>query len=404
MPSYQYSAVNQAGSVVRGKLDAGGRQDLERRLTRLGLTIINGQEVKRGFSGLSALTAPKVSRDELAQFCFYVERLVSGGVPLLEGLSDVRDSVSNVALRNTVGILIEDIEQGTTLSGAMRRHPKIFDDIFISLVEAGEHSGELDTVLRSLAESIKWQDEIIKKTKKTFRYPIFALFVILGAGWGLLTLVVPKMTAVLEALGQELPPHTIALINTSKFLENYLFHIIVGVFLLWVFFRILLKTVPGVDYFMDRMQIRMPIFGPVVEKILLSRFANVFGLLYASGVSVIDGLKISKGALGNKFVARGLEGVIENITNGASLSNAFRESGLFPPLVLRMIRLGEATGGVDTAMLQIKGYYDRDANEAIEIAQGAIGPVIMLVIASLLVWIIISIYGPLYDLVGNINA
>ena len=228
MPSFQYSAVNQTGSVVRGKLDAGGRQDLERRLTRLGLTIINAEEVKRGFAGLGALTAPKVSRDELAQFCFYVERLVSGGVPLLEGLSDVRDSVSNAALRNTVGVLIEDIEQGTTLSGAMRKHPKVFDEIFISLVEAGEHSGELDSVLRSLAESIKWQDEIIKKTKKTFRYPIFALFVMFGAAWGLLTLVVPKMTAVLQALGQELPPHTIALINTSEFLESYLLHIIAG--------------------------------------------------------------------------------------------------------------------------------------------------------------------------------
>jgi type IV pilus assembly protein PilC len=141
--------------------------------------------------------------------------------------------------------------------------------------------------------------------------------------------------------------------------------------------------------------------GPVVEKLLLSRFSNVFGLLYGAGVSVIDALKISRGALGNRFVARGLDQIIESITNGQSISQAFRESGLFPPLVIRMIKLGETTGGVDAAMYQVKSYYDRDANEAIESAQGMIQPVMLLLLAGLLAWVIIAVYGPLYDLVGS---
>ena len=402
MPTYQYSAVNQTGRVIRGKIDAGGAQDLERRLSRLGLSIISSSEIKRGISSANVFFS-SVSRDELAQFCFYIERLVAGGVPLLEGLADVRDSVSNTALRNTIGLLIEDIEQGVTLSGAMRRHPKVFDEVFVSLVEAGEHSGELDTVLNSLAESLKWQDTIIKKTKKAFRYPVIAFVVVCLAGYGLLVLVVPQLTKVLESLGQELPPSTVALINTSAFLQSYWLHIIGSVVAFWFFMLILIKAVPGVDYFIHRLQVRFPVFGPVVEKILLSRFSNIFGLLYGSGVTIIDGLKISRGSLGNKFISRGLDDVIVNITNGTSLSNAFRESGLFPPLVLRMIRLGEATGGVDSAMMQIKGYYDKDANEAIEMAQGAIGPIIMLFIAGLLVWIILAIYGPLYDIVGGVN-
>jgi type IV pilus assembly protein PilC len=403
VPSYQYSAVNQSGGVIRGRIDAGNRGDLERRLARLGLSIINATEIKRGRGAIGGFTLTKVTRDDLSQFCFYVERLVSGGVPLLEGLSDIRDSVQNATLKNTIGLLIEDIEQGQTLSVAMRKHPKVFDEVFVSLVAAGEHSGELDTVLRSLSESIRWQGDIIKKTKKAVRYPIVAMLVVCGAAYGLLVLVVPPMTRILESLGQELPTHTVWLINTSNFLENYIFHIVVAIILFIVAFYIVLKTIPGVDYFMHKMQVRVPILGPVIEKILLSRFSNVFGLLYSSGVNVIDGLKISRGALGNKFVMRGLDGVIENITSGTSLSNAFRESGLFPPLVLRMIRLGEATGGVDSAMMQIKGYYDRDANEAIERAQAAIGPVVMLFGAGLLVWVILAVYGPLYDLVGNIG-
>ena len=330
MPSFQYSAINQTGSVVRGRIDASNRQDLERRISRLGLSLISGSEVGYRLGGGLSIFQRSISRDELAQFCFYVERLVSGGVPLLEGLSDVRDSVSNPALRNTIGILIQDIEQGTTISQAMKQHPKIFDEIFISLVEAGEQSGELDRVLKNIGDNIKWTDEIIKKTKKTFRYPLFALVVMLGATWGLLTLVVPPMVRILQSLGGEgLPAYTIALINTSEFLENQWHYIAISIIGVWLTVKILIKTIPGTDYLIDKLKIRIPIFGPVFEKLLLSRFSNVFGLLYAAGVSVIDGLKISRGALGNKFVARGMDTIIENITNGSSISAAFRESGLF---------------------------------------------------------------------------
>ena len=208
-------------AALSGRIDASNRQDLERRISRLGLSLISGSEVGYRLGGGLSIFQRSISRDELAQFCFYVERLVSGGVPLLEGLSDVRDSVSNPALRNTIGILIQDIEQGTTISQAMKQHPKIFDEIFISLVEAGEQSGELDRVLKNIGDNIKWTDEIIKKTKKTFRYPLFALVVMLGATWGLLTLVVPPMVRILQSLGGEgLPAYTIALINTSNSLKT----------------------------------------------------------------------------------------------------------------------------------------------------------------------------------------
>ena len=402
MPTYQYSAVNQTGTVVRGKIDAKNSQDLERRLGRLGLSIISGDEVKRLVSG--GFFQRKISRDELAQFCFYVERLVSGGVPLLEGLSDVRDSVTNPTLRNTVGLLISDIEQGVTLSQAMKQYPKIFDEIFVSLVEAGEQSGELDTVLRNIGENIRWQADILKRMKKVFSYPIFALIVMLGATYGLMILVVPKMTTLLKTLGQELPPYTLALIATSEFLQEYLVQMILAVLLSIVAMKMSTTVIPGLDYYLDKTKLRLPIVGPVVEKLLMSRFANIFGMIYASGISVIEGLKISKGSMGNKFMARGLDGVIKSITEGSTLTNAFRESGLFPPLVLRMIRLGETTGGLDQAMLQIKNYYDRDANEAIEAAQAAIGPIMMVFIAGLMVWVIVAVYSPLYDLISSIKV
>lgn len=404
MPMYQYSGVNQSGKVIRGKIDAKNLVDLEKRIGRLGLSLISGVAAGGRFASIGAnLFQKKVTNDELGQFCFYVEQMVGGGVPLLEGLSDVRDSVANPALRNTIGTIIQDIEQGSTLSQAMRQHPKVFDDVFTSLVEAGEFSGELDAVLRNIGENIKWQDEIVKKTKKAIRYPLFALFVLLMATYFLMVLVVPKLTRLLESLGQELPIYTIALIRTSDFVSTQWLNMIIGGVSIAVLIKVLLRIIPGVDYFWDKLKIRLPGIGPVFEKLLLSRFSNIFGMLYGSGVSVIDALKISRGALGNKFVARGMDDIIQNITEGNTISEAFRESGLFPPLVLRMLKLGETTGGVDKAMQQIKAYYDRDATDAIDAAQGLIQPLMLLLLAGILVWVILAVYGPLYDLVGSVK-
>lgn len=405
MPVFRYNAVDQAGGVVRGKMTARNLADLEARIGRLGLTLINFRSSGTGALGslISTLGQRKVTADDLAQFCFYVEQLVSGGVPLLEGLADVRDSVSNPALRQTVTVIIQDIEQGATLSQAMRNHPRVFDSVFCSLVEAGEFSGGLDKVLANLGDNIKWQDEVIKKTKKAMTYPIFAIIIIACVGAAMLLLVVPQLITLLRSLGQDLPGATIALIATSEFLQEYWLLIATVVAGAVVLLQLTVRLVPGADYAWDTVKLRLPLIGGVIEKLLLSRFANIFGMLYASGVSVIDALKISRGALGNKYVARGLDRVITQIVEGKSLADAFRESGLFPPLVLRMLKLGETTGGVDKAMLQIKTYYDRDAGEAIETMQAAIGPIMLFIGAGLIIWLIVAVLAPVYDAVSNIQ-
>lgn len=399
MATYQYRAVNQSGATISGRLEAGSPSELEARLSRLGLQLVHQKSVRSGVP----LFQRKVGRDELAQFCFYLEQLVSGGVPLLEGLSDVRDSVSNPSLRYIVGVIIQEIEQGSTLSTALAKHPKVFDEVFVSLVEAGEESGELSLVLRNLGETIKWQGEMLKRTRKVFTYPIFALIVMILAATFLLLYVVPKITTVLESLGKTLPVYTLALIATADFIgENWL-GILIG-FLALIFAPIVAtRAIPGMDYLFDKFKVRMPIFGSVAEKIVLSRFANVFGLLYGSGINVIDALRISQRSLGNKFLGRGMDRIVDEIVNGKPLSQSFRDSGIFPPLVLRMLRLGETTGGIDAAMGQVKSYYDKDAAEAISVAQAAIGPIMMAFIAGLLVWIILAVYFPLYDLVGGIR-
>jgi type IV pilus assembly protein PilC len=397
MAIYSYTAVNQQGQTVRGKIEAASKDDLEKRLERLGLQLIS-QSAGIGL----ALFQAKVTQEELSQFCFYLEQLVSGGVPLIEGLSDVRDSVSNPTLRNAVSAVISEIEQGCKLSDALGQYPKLFDQIFVSLVQAGEESGELSLVLKNLGENIRWSHEITKRTKKIFIYPLFALTVILGATALLMTLVVPKLLKVLESLGQELPGYTIALINTSNFVQERGLYLLAIPVVVWLVIQIMVLAIPGIDYQTDRLKIRIPLLGVVFEKVMMSRFANIFGLLYGSGISIMEALKISQGALGNQFVSRSLDSIIEEINNGKALSAAFKDAGIFPPLVLRMVRLGETTGSLDASMRQVKLYYDKDANEAISAMQAAIGPMMMLLLAGLLAWVILAIYAPLYDAFGQI--
>ena len=397
MAIYSYTAVNQQGQTVRGKIEAASKDDLEKRLERLGLQLIS-QSAGIGL----ALFQAKVTQEELSQFCFYLEQLVSGGVPLIEGLSDVRDSVSNPTLRNAVSAVISEIEQGCKLSDALGQYPKLFDQIFVSLVQAGEESGELSLVLKNLGENIRWSHEITKRTKKIFVYPLFALTVILGATALLMTLVVPKLLKVLESLGQELPGYTIALINTSNFVQERGLYLLAIPVVVWLVIQIMVLAIPGIDYQTDRLKIRIPLLGVVFEKVMMSRFANIFGLLYGSGISIMEALKISQGALGNQFVSRSLDSIIEEINNGKALSAAFKDAGIFPPLVLRMVRLGETTGSLDASMRQVKLYYDKDANEAISAMQAAIGPMMMLLLAGLLAWVILAIYAPLYDAFGQI--
>ena len=398
MPTYNYVAINRTGQTIKGSIEASDRKDMELRLSRLGLDPIQVKEKRLNLS-----LQRKPGREEMAQFCFYLEQLVRSGVPLIEGLTDLRDSVENKALRNVVGIVITEVESGSTLSNALRKYPKYFDEVFVALIAAGEESGELGRVLNALGETISWTEEMIKKTRKAFMYPIFALAVMCGAGWFLLVEVVPSLTEVITSLGQDLPPATLALIGTSEFIEkNWAF--ILGVpIAIWIALWIMGKTIPGIDLVVDRLKIRMPIFGNVVEKMILSRFANTFGMLYSSGVSVVEALRIAEKTMGNKFMEKSISSITEEIVNGKSLSLAFQESGIFPPLVMRMMKLGETTGGVDNAMRQIKFYYDKDASEAIARAQAAVQPLLMVFIAGLLVWIILAVYGPLYDLVNAVE-
>lgn len=399
MALYAYKAMNAEGRIVLGRLDAINPVDLELRLKRMELDFIKGSPVKQGgmFGGKGT------SRRELINFCFHLEQLTRAGVSIVEGLTDLRDSLENPHFREVVASMIESIDGGRTLSQAMAEHPRVFDGVFISLVAAGESTGKLQEVLTNLVESLKWQDELAAQTKKLIMYPAFMGTVVIAVVVFMMMYLVPKMVGFIKGMGHQLPLHTKLLIATSDIFVNY-WYLVLGIPLLAAAgIAVLVRSNPHARYRFDEMKLRLPVVGDILRKVILSRFAGVFAMMYSSGISILDSLRATEGVVGNQVIKNGLERVGEMIAEGQSITVAFQNVGMFPPLVLRMLRVGENTGGLDTALVNVSYFYSRDVRESISRLQALIEPALTVILGLVLGWVMLSVLGPIYDTITKLK-
>ncbi len=399
MAAFEYKAINDTGKIVLGRIEASNDADLEMRLGRMGLEMIRCWPARqRSWGG-----GGKVGRQELITFCFHLEQLTRAGVPILEGLSDLRDSVDNPRFREVIAALIEDIEGGKTLSEALARFPQIFSKVFHNLIRAGEHSGLLPDILRNLTESLKWQDELAAHTKKIVMYPAFVGTVVIGVMFFMMIYLVPQLTGFIASVGQELPFHTRALIVVSNFVIDYWYMILLTPPALFFFVRYLARVNAQARYNLDNFKLRVWPIGPIYAKILMSRFASNFALMFGAGITVLEGLKISEQLVDNKVIEEALQRVQRQINEGIGLTSAFENTGLFPPLVIRMLRVGENTGALDRALENISYFYNRDVKESIEKVQAMIEPAMTVILGAMLGWVMLSVLGPIYDILGKIT-
>ncbi len=399
MPLYTYKAVNPDGRVVLGRIDALNLVDLDMRLRRMELDLVRGAPV----SNRSLFAGAGVPRRELIHFCFHLQQLVRAGVPVLEGLSDLRDSVEQPRFREVVASVIEAIEGGQTLSQAMEGHPRVFDGIFVSLVRAGESTGRLPEVLRSLHESLRWEDELAAQTKKMIAYPAFVGTVVFAATSFLMMYMVPQLKLFVRNMGQELPLQTRVLFFVSDLLADYWYVIVLVLALAVLALRAVLQSNPQARYRFDAFLLRLPLIGHIRRKIILSRFANTFALLFAAGIPIIESIRTTQGVVGNLVIRHRLERVEQLIGEGHNLTGAFHRTGFFPPLVIRMLRVGENTGALDEALANVSYFYTRDVHESVQRVQQLIEPMLTVVMGSLLGWIMLSVLGPVYDVISRIR-
>ncbi len=397
---FDYKAVSAEGRMIYGRLDAINAVDLEMRLKRMELDLVTATQLapKTLFGGR------KIPRPELINFCFHLEQLSRAGVPLLEGLTDLRDSIEHPRFREVIAGLIESIEGGQTMSQSMSAHPDVFSQVFINLIRAGEGSGQLPEVLVSLTESLKWEDELASHTKKLLMYPAFVATIVLAATFFLMIYMVPQLKMFVKNMGQSLPVHTQVLFFISDLLVDYWYIFLTLPVIAVVILQLVLRSNPLARLRLDGIKLGLPVVGPILKKIILSRFANTFAMLYASGIPILESIRTTQDIVGNLAMRQALQRVEQSIREGRNVASAFHDVGMFPPLVVRMLRVGENTGGLDKALLNVSYFYTRDVKESVSRAQALIEPMLTLFMGALLGWIMLSVIGPIYDIISKIKT
>jgi len=399
MALFAYRAIDSDGRISSGNLDAANAIDLELRLKRLGLDLVTYEGVKRA----TAARTRHVSRPELITFCFHLSQLLKAGVSIIEALTDLRDTVDNPGFRQVIASLLEDIGGGLKLSEAMANHTYCFDGVFVALVRAGEQSGTLTEVLDELSENLKWQDEMAAQAKKALIYPSIVLVVITGVVFVLMTFLVPQLAITFKQLVPKLPRETEVLIIISNIFVKY-WYLVIGVPLAaGVTLFITAKTNERVQRTMDELSLRIPVLGGVRQKIILARFSTFFAMLYRAGISVLDCIQICEKIVGNRIMEEGLQRVGRSISEGQGISQAFTATKLFPPLVLRMLRVGESTGALDSALLNVSYFYNRQVRDEISRMQTLLGPATTIILGIIIIGILYSIFLPIYDVVAKIK-
>lgn len=399
MPLYRYRAANAEGGIVTGQIEALHEVDLEAQLSRLELSLIRAQPMKERHRNIRRL-----SMRDLISFLFQLEMLIRAGVPILTALSDMRDASDSSESRNLSAGLYEKIESGATLAEAIAGYPGIFSEVTTNLIRSGEVTGQLPEVLREIVRSLKWQDEMVSQTKKLMMYPAFVMVVISGVVFFLMIYLVPQLIGFLSNMGQEPPIQTRLLVWVSGMFVDYWWAIITAPIVIITGLAALSRANPKVRYQLHKMQLNIPYIGGILKKMILARFADTFALMYRTGIPLIEGLVYCQKISGNLVIQKAISNARERITNGTSISQSFAAESLFPSLVIRMLKVGESTGAIDTALNNINYFYTRDIEESIGKVQSLIEPVLTVAMGLILGWIMMAVLSPIYDTIAKMKT
>ncbi|MCP4470281.1 MAG: type II secretion system F family protein [Gammaproteobacteria bacterium] len=400
MPLYKYKAIDASGKFISGSLDAGNINDLELRLEKMEMDLVTFKQKEHG---ADLFGRNKIGRRDLINFSFYLEQLTRAGVPLLEGLSDLRDGEENPTFRDIVTGVIEAIEGGNSFSQALELYPKIFDNVFVSLIRVGERSGRMSEVLVDITETLKWQDELLSKAKKVMTYPAVIGTLVMSVIIFMMIFIVPDIMDAIVSLGGEIPLETKLLIAVSDFLIGYWYVVIAAPFATFFVLSYFYRTSSKARFRLDGIMLKIWILGPVNEKIKISRFTRYFALMFASGITVLDAINLSKSVVSNVVLEDGIDRAWQQISEGSSISEAFKNIGIFPPLVVRMLRVGESSGQMDRSLNNVSYFFDRDINDSIEKMEPVLQTSMMATIGLIVMWLALSVLGPIYDTIATID-
>jgi type IV pilus assembly protein PilC len=398
--TYTYKVRDRGGNVVTGTLVADNEALVLQRLREQGFTPLEVGKQSRGLN--IELTPKKVKLKELAIFSRQFATMVNSGLPILRALSILADQTSNAELARVLTAIRTDVEQGSSLSSAMQKHPRVFNDLFISMVRSGETGGSLDDVLLRLASLIENEVKLRGKIKSAMTYPIAVVALVILIMSAMLLFVVPQFATIYDSLGGSLPLPTRILLALSDAFKSYWYLFILGVFVARFFFRRWKKTPAGRES-VDAMKLRVPVFGPLFHKTALSRFASTTSMLLHSGVPILQALDIVADTVNNKVVSKAIVDVQGSVREGESMAKPLMKHKVFPPMVVQMIAVGEETGQVDTMLEKVATFYDQEVEASVDALTSLIEPLLIAVIGGCVGAAVVALYMPMFNIIKLIQ-
>jgi type IV pilus assembly protein PilC len=397
MPVFQYTARSATGETKSASIDAPSREEAVNRLRRQRLTVVKVEEARaaKGAGG-------KIAMRDVVIFTRQFSTMVNAGLPLVQALDILARQSENPALAAAVRAVVADVEQGNTVADAMRKQPKAFNELYTNMVAAGEMGGILDVILNRLAVFMEKNDALIRKVKGAMIYPTVILCVAGLCVVVLLWRVIPVFSAMFASVGMELPLPTQVVIGLSTFLNQYWWMLLLGGAGTVVALRRYYATSSG-QLVIDALLLKVPVLGDVLRKSAVSRFTRTLGTLVSSGVSILDGLEITARTAGNRVVEDAVMQSRASIAGGDTIAGPLDKSGVFPPMVISMINVGEQTGGLDEMLSKIADFYDDEVDAAVSGLLALLEPIMIVFLGVVVGGMIVAMYLPIFDMVNSVR-
>lgn len=397
MPIYTWKGTNRYGDEVKGERMAASEDELLRTLQKEQITVTAISAKRREFN-IPFLSRERVRLKELSVFSRQLSVLIDAELPLIQSLNILVEQTRNKYFKRVITQIREDVEAGSSLNQAMRKHPKVFDDLFCNMIASGEQSGSLDIMLRRLSEFIEKSVRLRAKVKQASVYPtailLFAIFVAIFILWK----VIPVFATIFLELGANLPALTAIVVKLSNFVQDYIIFIFLGLIAAVFLFRYFRNTPRG-RVIVDRALLRLPLFGSLLEKVGVSRVTRTLSTLLSGGVSMLESLRITSSTAGNVILEGWIMEARRLVAEGKSLTDGLREAGRFPFMMTQMVSVGEATGTLDEMLSKLADFYDEEVDNTVGALLSILEPVMLIAVGGLVGGLVVSMYLPIFSLI-----
>ncbi len=401
MPIYKWEGKTLKGLIKEGEMEAPSEAAIRIHLRQQNIIptkiVSKGKEIK-----ISLPFKKKVKQRSIAIFTRQLSTMIDAGLPLVQSLEILSSQQENKIFKQTLREIREDVEGGSTFAGALKKHPATFTELYTNLVVAGEEGGILDTILTRLANYIEKAEALKKKVKSALVYPSTIVGVAIIVVMILMIFVIPVFETMFKSAGQSLPLPTLIVLAMSKFVKKYVLIVIPGLILLIYLLRKYYQTESG-KTIMDRLLLKFPVFGPLFQKIAVARFARTLGTLVSSGVPILDGLNIVAKTAGNRVVEIAIVNARNSIREGETIADPLGRSGIFPPMVIQMISVGESTGALDSMLSKIADFYEEEVDVSVSNLTSLLEPFLMIFLGIVIGGVVIAMYLPIFQMASAVG-